>query len=384
MKKILIASTALVAAGLLSSGPAQAAEKIKLELGGFSKWWVVGAWQDSSFEDGAGVGYANVDVKGDNEVFFSGDTTLDNGMKIGINIELEAGGGTETSQGGDVIDKSYVFMETQFGKFIVGTEANGAVLLHVMAPDAAGVWGADSLLNSGNSIVQPANVSVMKTTEIDTDDNADKITYVAPSFYGLTLGASYIPHAGGAASKGEDNLAQPASMGVYGVGAGYANTFGPVGLKLSSGFVWGDANAAGVAGDLQEWSAGGQLAYAGFTLGGSFRQRTLDDKSGQGMAALGTNIDGHVWDAGLLYDAGIWQVSFSYMNSVNSDSTADTNDDQMTTYQVSGKYSLSPGVDLVASGGWVEFDDESQKASTGGDSNHNEGWVVATGLSLTF
>jgi predicted porin len=387
MKKVLIASTALVAAGLMTAGSANAAEKIKLNLGGFSKWWVVGAWQDSGFEAGTGRGYANVDVKGDNEIFFGGDTTLDNGMKIGINIELEAGGNVETSQTPpDVIDKSYVFIESGIGKVIVGSEANGTVLLHVMAPDAAGNWGGEALLQSGASIVQPTNVVVMRTTEIDTDDNADKITYVTPTFYGLTLGASYIPHASGGngLSKGEDNYNQPASMSVYGVGAGYANTFGPVGVKLSTGFVWGDANAAGVTGDLQELSAGGQLAYGPVTVGGSYRQRILDEKGGVGVAPLGTNIDGYVWDAGIQYDGGAWQISFAYLYSANEDSTA-AGQDALTLYQVSGKYNLSAGIDLVASGGWAEWNDESQKVSGNtGDANHNEGWMIATGLSLTF
>jgi len=387
MKKVLIASTALVAAGLMTAGSANAAEKIKLNLGGFSKWWVVGAWQDSGFEAGTGRGYANVDVKGDNEIFFGGDTTLDNGMKIGINIELEAGGNVETSQTPpDVIDKSYVFIESGIGKVIVGSEANGTVLLHVMAPDAAGNWGGEALLQSGASIVQPTNVMVMRTTEIDTDDNADKITYVTPTFYGLTLGASYIPHASGTngLSKGEDNYNQPASMSVYGVGAGYANTFGPVGVKLSTGFVWGDANAAGVTGDLQELSAGGQLAYGPVTVGGSYRQRILDEKGGVGVAPLGTNIDGYVWDAGIQYDGGAWQISFAYLYSANEDSTT-AGQDALTLYQVSGKYNLSAGIDLVASGGWAEWNDESQKVSGNtGDANHNEGWMIATGLSLTF
>lgn len=77
MKKILIASTALVAAGLMTTGTAAASEKIKLNLGGFSKWWVVGAWQDSDYEavvDGAST---NADVKGDNEIWFHPQQRLD-------------------------------------------------------------------------------------------------------------------------------------------------------------------------------------------------------------------------------------------------------------------------------------------------------------------
>ncbi|HTH15238.1 MAG TPA: porin, partial [Magnetospirillum sp.] len=134
MKKVLIASTALVAASLAGGG-AQASEKIKLELGGYSKWWIVGAWQEDSFKRAAGVQPVAVDVKGDNQIYFGGDTTLDNGLKIGVNVVLEAGGGNETRAvnlgsvvSTDVIDKSNIYVEGGFGKVIVGTEANGAML----------------------------------------------------------------------------------------------------------------------------------------------------------------------------------------------------------------------------------------------------------------
>ncbi|MEW5728208.1 MAG: porin, partial [Pseudomonadota bacterium] len=120
MKKVLIASTALVAAGMMTAGAAQASEKIKLNLGGFSKWWVVGQWNDDKYQRNAIADYNSVDVKGDNEIFFGGSTTLDNGMKVGVQIELEAGG--HTDQSSDTIDESYMFVETGFGKFIVGSE----------------------------------------------------------------------------------------------------------------------------------------------------------------------------------------------------------------------------------------------------------------------
>jgi len=393
MKKVLIASTALVAAGLMTSGTANAAEKIKLNLGGYSKWWVVGAWQDSSFEaqtavGGSGTGYSNVDIKGDNEVFFGGSTKLDNGLEVGIDIQLEAGGGTETSTGGDTIDESYIWISGGFGKVIVGTENNGVYLLHVMAPDAAGNWGEGGVLagvSANGAVVGPANVSGFaggNGTAPRIDNDAEKITYVAPSFYGLTLGASYIPNAGTAANKGEDNLATPSSDEVMGVGALYANTFGGVGVKLSTGYIWGSGGSV-TNGDFTQFTAGGQLSYAGFTVGGSYRRDMADDKGGLGGAAGGTAANVEGWDAGIQYATGPYAVSFSYFQS-KAEGVADNGvEDQITIWQVSGKYNLSAGVDILATAGWAEFDDEGQKTATG-DANHNEGWAVMTGLSLAF
>lgn len=390
MKKVLIASTALVAASLVGTA-AQASEKIKLELGGFSKWWVVGATQSKSYKDAFRTGNtrinpAEVDIKGDNEIFFSGSTTLDNGLKVGINIELEAGGASDTRQNAaagttDVIDKSAVFIEGGFGKVIVGTEANGTVLLHVMAPDAAGNWGGDGILTGGFAVIQPTGWSAggtpalpRVTTEIDTDDNAEKITYVSPTFYGLTVGGSYIPNALSEDTRGVETNATAA----YGVGALYANTFGAVDVKVSGGFVWYDAQAAvgNYGGINTEWSAGTQISYAGFTVGGSYRG--ISDVA-EAVGANPASSTGHVWDAGIQYATGPYAVSFAYLNSTGEGRINVAKDLKEEVYQVSGKYSMGPGVDALASAGRVKYTGETATAN-----ENNKGWAVMTGLSLAF
>ncbi|HSV28383.1 MAG TPA: porin [Candidatus Omnitrophota bacterium] len=384
MKKVLFASTALVAAGLMTASGASASEKIKLNLGGYSKWWVVGAWQDDGFSKsnggGAGTDYANVDVKGDNEIFFGGETKLDNGMTVGVMVELEAGGDVAGNPAGsDRIDKSYAYVETAYGKVIIGSEANGTALLHVMAPDAAGNTDSDGLLTGGFAIQSPG-INSKVSTAIDTDGEAEKITYVAPTFYGLTVGGTYIPNAGS-----EDNRGVVTAGETYGVGALYANTFGGVGVKVSAGFVTYDI--AATTENTNEYSAGTQLSYNGFTLGGSYRQIVEDKKgnimpAGNSVANTNTSNDGRVWDIGLQYASGPWAVSAVYFNSKIQDGIA-TGQDEFTVYQVSGKYTLGAGVDALATIGHAEYDDETQERA-GGDANHNKGWAVMTGLGLTF
>lgn len=390
MKKVLIASTALVAAGLMTTGAASASEKIKLNLGGFSKWWVVGAWQQGSFENASRVGYSNVDVKGDNEVFFGGSTTLDNGLKVGVDVQLEAGGHLETAAGTttstDVIDESYVWVEGGFGKLIVGSENNGVYLLHVNAPDAAGNWGEGNMV--WYSVVQPTNVTGFtggNGTAPRIDNDADKLTYVAPTFYGLTVGASFVPNAGNSSNKGEDNYNQPYSGNVYGVGALYANTFGGVGVKLSTGYIWGDAQPT-VASDFWQYVAGAQLSYAGFTVGGSYRIDMNDNNAkvttlnASNQAQHGQDVKG--WDAGVSYAQGPWAVSFAYFQS-EARGAATVGEDKIELYQVSGKYTLGAGVDVLASVGHAKYEDEVAK-TTANEADHNKGWAVMTGLSLAF
>jgi outer membrane protein OmpU len=381
MKKVLFASTALVAAGLMTAGTASASEKIKLELGGYSKWWVVGAWQEDSFQKatgtGAGTDYANVDIKGDSEIFFGGSTKLDNGMVVGVMVELEA-----NSVAGDQIDKSYAYLETAYGKVIIGSEANGTALLHVMAPDAAGNTDSDGILTGGLAIAAPGNVSNMVSTSIDTDGEAEKITYVAPTFYGLTLGGSYIPNA-----TSEDNRGVVAALETYGVGALYANTFGGVDVKVSAGWVTYDLNSSHKTSN--EYSTGAQLSYKGFTVGGSYRNRGDNQAGGNYVSTpnsatvLTSSNQGTAWDAGIQYASGPWAVSFVYFQSDVEGLLSNKDDDQFTVYQVSAKYALGPGVDALATIGHAEYDDESADTAAN-NANHNKGWAVMTGLGLAF
>jgi hypothetical protein len=380
MKKILIASTALVAAGFITAGSASASEKISLNLGGYSKWWVVGAWNKDSYQSnvtGASQDLNSVDVKGDNEVYFGGKTKLDNGMEVGIDIQLEAGGHTDTV-GGDTIDESYIWLGGQFGKFIVGSKNNGTYLLHVTAPDAAGNWNEGGMLTGGFSLGRPAAVSSITplngaaaTTAIVTDNDAEGITYVAPSFYGLTVGGSYKPNGASEDNRSATNIGTVGE--VYGVGALYANTFGGVGVKLSGGWATYDVVSAGTAGksDVNEFAFGTQLSYAGFTLGGSYRNVNGD--------AAVDGLDGNAFDVGLQYASGPYAVSLAYFrSSVEGDTTVAANDTQ-EFYQLSAKYNLGAGVDALASVGHGKYKNE-----TAGDANSNKGWVAMTGLSLQF
>lgn len=372
MKKILFASTALIAFGAVS---AQAAEPIKLQLGGFSKWWVGYASQDERFEKrtatNTGNNYTSVDVQGDNEVFFKGSTTLDNGIKIGIDVQLEAGGNTETT-GGDTIDESYVTIDGGFGRVILGSENNGAYLLHVSAPDAAANLD-EGLITQGRWVVNPG-ITTLDTTAIVTDGDAEKITYVSPSFAGFTVGGTYVPDAGTEDSRTVTNNTGGGVNEAYGAGAAYNNTFGGVGVKASVGYVIADIDNGTYTEDT-EWSAGAQVSYAGFTFGGSYRDQEFDAKTGF------RDRDGEVWNAGLQYATGPFAVSLAYFQSTVDRNTAGRTDDKDVTrlWQVSGKYNMGPGVDLLASGGHITFDGTDYTANS-----YNSGWIATTGLSLAF
>ena len=434
-KKILFASTALAAAGLLDVGTALAADPISLSLGGYSRWWVVGQWNSPSFERAylttnnlAGTptqsSYDNVDVKGDNQIFIGGKTTLDNGIKVGADVHFWAGG--NTIQTTDSIDRAYAYVEGGFGRFMIGTQKNGTYLLHVQAPDAAGNWGEMGMLSGNQAIVQPnayvgssfTGVHGMaggNTTAINTTNNAEALTYVTPTFGGLTLGASYLPHGGQTNSVtpfGSVNLNQTgvgASSGtgvplnnyidggiqqVYGGGALYAHQFGSVGIKASAGAVSAKLSPE-IGGGWLEQSYGAQVTYGGFTVGGSYRHQQSDNTN-LDVGQLG-NItswpggsfsNGSAYDAGIQYATGPYAVSFAYFHSAvqNCDNSfrvyggvCNNGHDMTDIYQVSGKYNLGPGVDALASAGFAGY-----TSANSGDANRNAGWTLMSGLALGF
>jgi outer membrane protein OmpU len=437
MKKFLFASTALVAAGLMNVSAAEAADKIKLNLGGYSKWWVIGAWQNDAFVRDQGnygstgvsgvngttntVKYTNIDVKGANEISFSGSTKLDNGLSVGVMVTLTAGGHSDETT--DPIDASYAWVEGGFGKVLLGNHANGVVLLHTQAPDAAhgsiggSMMGANFAINrTGNKVMglhQRAGWTTSTNTTAPIDDNkAEKITYVAPSFMGLTVGASYVPSV-----IREDSRGQPGNrpMG-YGAGALYSNTFDGVGVKVSGGFLRYNLEqvTAGAENAMNTVSTGAQLSYAGFTLGGSWTRASHDMARGTlpgstagassnpgsviaGAAAATATADftatkggpldfgGTGYDIGLMYASGPYAVSYAYFHSEVEGLQQVKGTDKISFHQASGKYTLSPGVDALATVGHASYKSEGAIAGTVTDARwRNSGWVVGTGLSLTF
>ena len=190
MKKILLGSTALVAAGMIASAPASA--KMKLSVGGYMEQWVGYVSQD----DVGTADYSGVDVKSDSEVHFKGMVKLDNGMSVGVNMQLEGNGG------GDTIDESYLIVKGGFGEINLGSENSALYKMHYSAKGyGIGFNSGDqsSWVNTGGSISQSGHFrQPMGSTNIEPNgmNDSEKITYYTPRVNGFQLGVSYAPWAG--------------------------------------------------------------------------------------------------------------------------------------------------------------------------------------------
>ena len=432
MKKVLFASTALAALGL--GGVAQAADPIKLELGGYTRWWFGAATQAQAYKDATNTQPNTFSAQGDSEIYFKGATTLDNGLKVSLQVQLEAGGGqiggggqAQSILGNSWIDESYVVVGGKFGTLIGGLTKNGAYKLHVSAPDATGQFEEGAFLGHNQWVVIPNTVTYLDSTAVDTVGNAPAITYVLPSFVdGLTLGGSFIPDGGcqnqasvcnttangltggfgvsglTASQLGNPIIGTPISIkinDVWGVAANYTKDYGKLGVKLSTGYVSGRTTATS---DHSEWSSGAQLSFAGFSFGGGYRlvNETLNSTATSFVkSVLASNgataaqvrsvngkgpLNGSSWSLGAGYETGPYAVSLDYFSS-RVEGNPGGGQDTLSLWQLGGKYALGPGVDVLGIVGYEKAQNGDLPIFGGaGSAGTNSGWAGMTGLQLTF
>jgi hypothetical protein len=407
MKKLLIGTSALVAAASFA-GAAQAADPIKLSVGGYGAVMVGYASQDDDYLTATGREVTGVDVKGDNEIHFKGSTTLDNGLTVAVKYEMESGGRNSSA---DVSDEYSISISGGFGTIVAGADDNALVAIAKGAPRVGG-----RLFNGGfdegdlitGGYVENAGTGAPNATFINSNGDSESLSYISPAIMGFTFGASYVPDI-----NGDDNAAQPAqaigaattgSNEAYGAGLMWNGEIGAVSVGVEGGYLWADVGgnvttnpATGVGvnnsfnGGREEWQAGTTVGYAGFKLGGAYRDIKVDRKatSGTSLAALDqrSEVNGSAWELGASYTTGPYGVSLSYFNSQMENTGLNTSDDTIEAWELAGQYAMGPGVSLVGGVGYVDFQN-GQTKGTGNvitaNSNQNSGWVVATGLSLSF
>jgi predicted porin len=400
MKKLLYGSTALMAAGMLASG-AEAADKIKVGVGGYFQAYGVYVDQD----DGTGEPGANLRdhyLEREAEIIFNGKTTLDNGLEVGVQVQLEA------ESCGDQIDESFIWFEGGWGRVNIGSENSAPYLMFYGAPAQITGWGVTSPNHNavsaganngllGNGVILPVNLS----------GDSEKLTYFTPRIAGFQLGVSYTPDAceasniaGGSqsaicGSQGSGPEPDNNNLGeIFEIGANYVQKFGAFNVAVSGSYgTANDETSTAFTEDPTEWHLGANVGWGGFTVGGSYIEHNDMNSIGGASAgnAGGKGIDSKDWTLGVRYATGPWGVGVSYGHrEVDCDAaqaaaggcggaTAAAGEDELDMIEVGGSYALGPGVDLTAGVQWVEID-----GSEGVAASDNDALVVIFGTSLTF
>lgn len=405
MKKILLASTALIAFGAVS---AQAAEPVKLSIGGYLQQVI--AYADNRDE----LNQVKFDQQGFGQVNFVGSTKLDNGLTVAVQVETYASqlnhsrtaagaiGARGVTDANSNVRRAYLSVSSAYGQLILGQREDYAFISGVYAPDVGwGMQGGDW----GNYLSNPSNhAGYFDSNNSRYSATSEKITLISPSFAGFSVGATYTPdvHQGSAGDLAEgsaaDNLGGNTGAGAvnrtnfagdaYTVGAAYANTLGGVGVKGNVGFT--QFNIA----NLRTYQAGLQTSYAGFTLGGALFLRDNDsDTLNNGTVATPALVSaaaatraGLNWEVGASYATGPYSVSLSYFHDTSKRTTAFNGGtsgaaDSTQLIGLSGQYILGPGVQWRNTLYYVDY------KNNGGQSTaafENDGVAVITGLRVNF
>jgi len=371
MKKLLYGTTALVAAGMVAGG-AQAADKIKVGVGGYFFGYLVGVDQDDSAATGAlgaapGNNRRGHGITREGEIIFNGKTSLDNGISFGVQVQLEA----ETC--GDQIDESFIWMSGSFGKINLGSE-NAASYLMGYGSVAASHWSAG--VNSPGSRFHNVggNAAGFNTTNAQLTSDADKITYFTPRMSGFQLGISYSPERAEevASYAGPGTNADAGDQSeVVEIGANWTGKMGGTSVGVSGS--WGEGSeevSSATTDDRQEYTLGVKASMNNISVGARFRS---DD---QGTS--GSNTDLEAWVLGIRYKSGPWGMGVQIANNEVGQGIG-AGVDEARVIEVGGSYSIGPGVTMV---GGVQVADLS--AGDSDPASENDATVFFIGTFLGF
>ena len=182
MNKVLLSTTALVAAGLLVTSVAYAAddemmeeemmvELVSVSVGGYFRAAVGAHDADGAMNDRGHAINQNIEIN------LAGETTLDNGITAGVNIWLDGNIGIQ-----DDTSETRLYLSGGFGTVTVGQFESAAQLGTVWAPGG----------NSNFGIKSPwFGFGAMPSWQGIIGNNEDDVTvmYASPSFGGICLEA---------------------------------------------------------------------------------------------------------------------------------------------------------------------------------------------------
>src|SRR5262245_44562147 len=276
-----------------------AADPIKLRLGGYWQAYMTFGKIDRDIVSGTvGQNYRPETFRYEGEIWFSGETKLDNGTTIGIRIELEGWsqntGVSGTSSGTiDQIDEEYLYAFGNWGRIEFGATDAGSYKRQRGTPTALPGWGFHdpTFANKGSGFSSANNGGRDRGTNpglaaANSNNAGDAIvfTYYTPVIEGFQAAFSYTPafntggptascffRGGGGPVTNCPRNANAWHNGID-VSANYAGKFGDVSVDLyggymTAGFDRGTTTGAAdnASGRYKSWAAGGRLGYAGIT-----------------------------------------------------------------------------------------------------------------------
>jgi hypothetical protein len=376
MKKVLLTSSALLSVATVAQS-AQASDGIKLDIGGFYRSAYVMSF-DKDQAGAAGHGRTFDKLLDDSEIYFKGETTLDNGLTVGARVELEG----ETA--GDQIDMSYVYFQGGFGKIVAGTVHDVLEETCVVAPGGTPNFSGYSPHGGGDNNPAASNFACTSA-----DDHSVKVEYYSPVFAGFQFGVSYTPETGhdsqadGIAGYGQNHKGFGQAEHVTTAILNYTYAGDGWGAKASAGGSWEPQGVHGAGergGDAYYGAAA--FTFGQFAVGGTFNYFNNDGN------------DDDVWVAGggvaYTFDAFTLGAQFShaqysgvnagYNEPAGSNPAPEAGHRTNNRAVITGLYKMGPGILLDGDIGFSWYKDTDPATADVADDYH----AFEVGIGSTF
>ena len=287
MKKLLLGTTALVAAGAFAFA-AQAdemmAEPVSVGVGGYTTGAIGMASDSGDATRGQEITYVY-------EIGVSGSTTLDNGITVAVSGQIGRSAG-----GDEGMDEIHTTLSGSFGSLRLGRTESAAFNTTTAAPGA----GIGGMLGVNYSWFSTAAKAVNTYSGLGAED-ALKVVYTSPNFNGLTIGMSYAPESSDANFPGR----KTAGLGeLTAVGVTYGTDF-MEGGSLSFGMAMETA-AASEGMDPEGMRFGVNVSVDQLSFGGSM----FDDEN--------TPTAGMAFDVGASWTEGPIEIGVQYAADDNA------------------------------------------------------------------
>ena len=268
MKKVLLSTTALVAAGLLVTSVAYAGDEemaeeemmeeemmeavpVSVSLGGSYRAVLGGSSDDSS-----PMAWDHL------EPVISGSATMDNGLTFGVSAVIDIGSTWFPS--GIAYDR-HISVGGAFGDIQIGARRSARGQMRIASAGATSSFGLNGPYTAG--IATPSTTNDSPT---GIENRAIKVVYMSPDIGGIKVGASYAPDG---ATVNEQLAA----------GLTFSQALGDASVSVNVGYETGE-NADGSS--TEDLNAGLSVSVDDITLSGGM----LDSDDGMGSEATITDI----------------------------------------------------------------------------------------------
>lgn len=319
MNRYLLAGSAVVALAL-GAGSANAQGKFEVRMGGDAVFEAHFVDQD---RDSGARGSEFLDRF---RLNITAMAKADNGLTYGGRIRLRSTGGTGNNS--TDTDRAYIQVGGAFGTVRMGTmnsysDDAGAVYWPIAFQTGPLLLNAQGVAVASASTEATAITGALTPYSLLDNTNATKIYYASPRFSGFQLGATFTPRSdssGTNVNRADSAVvgatSAPAFENIWEIGLNYKGEFSGVGVQFGAGYMGGAAidssNTTTVftnaREDLSAWQVGGQVSYAGFSVGVGYI-----NKGDSGLvSSYGNKEDLQVFGVGAQYATGPLTVGVSY------------------------------------------------------------------------